>query len=226
MSDSPADRLRKARIARGFPTAADAARAFGWEKVAYTHHENGTRGIRPPVAERYAKAFGIPVDDLLSIKLQRDPVEEVQVLARASIGVWRDARIDPTGSSATQLPIPIPLGEGGHLAMRFAVEICDDSVNKVMANGSYAICVAVHMDQLEHVPLYSFVLIERSRDGLIEHSVRRVTGREGMRFQLSTHSKNAKLMDVVTIPPQRDDEQVTIKGRVIGTYAPLLTDLE
>lgn len=55
--EAPSDRLKRARIARGFADAADAARAFGWNVVTYRAHESGARGIKK-VAERYAKALG------------------------------------------------------------------------------------------------------------------------------------------------------------------------
>jgi DNA-binding XRE family transcriptional regulator len=59
------DRLKKARIEAGYESAAKAARAFGWTPSAYTHHENGTRGVSPDLAREYAKAFRKPVEWLL-----------------------------------------------------------------------------------------------------------------------------------------------------------------
>lgn len=55
--DSPADRLRQARIANGFVSAAEAADKHGWNKPTYYAHENGSRGIRIDAAKRYARAF-------------------------------------------------------------------------------------------------------------------------------------------------------------------------
>lgn len=57
--DRPADRLKKAREMRGYPSPTEAAQAFGWPEVTYRAHENGGRGIKAPVAERYAKAFRV-----------------------------------------------------------------------------------------------------------------------------------------------------------------------
>jgi phage repressor protein C with HTH and peptisase S24 domain len=57
--DTPADRLRNARELRGFPTPTEAAQAFGWNEVTYRAHENGGRGIKQPVAEKYASAFRV-----------------------------------------------------------------------------------------------------------------------------------------------------------------------
>lgn len=52
-----ARRLREARAKRGFATAMDAARFFGWNYSTYHLHELGTRGIKPAVASIYAKAL-------------------------------------------------------------------------------------------------------------------------------------------------------------------------
>jgi transcriptional regulator with XRE-family HTH domain len=55
--EEPFERLKRARLQAGYVTAADAARAFGWSIPGYSHHENGTRAIRPEVAAKYARAF-------------------------------------------------------------------------------------------------------------------------------------------------------------------------
>lgn len=53
-----AKRLEQARIARGFGTAKDAARYFGWTYETYIQHEQGIRGISR-AAGKYAKAFRV-----------------------------------------------------------------------------------------------------------------------------------------------------------------------
>jgi phage repressor protein C with HTH and peptisase S24 domain len=53
-----AKRLEKARIHRGFATAKDAAKYFGFSYETYIQHEQGTRGISRR-SERYAKAFRV-----------------------------------------------------------------------------------------------------------------------------------------------------------------------
>lgn len=55
----PFERLQDARRKAGYPQAIDAARAFGWGESTYISHENGTRGIRKDVAEKYGKAFRV-----------------------------------------------------------------------------------------------------------------------------------------------------------------------
>ena len=54
---SPSDRLKEARVLRGFTSAAQAAEAIGLNKSTYRHHENGTRDIQTEAAQRYARFF-------------------------------------------------------------------------------------------------------------------------------------------------------------------------
>lgn len=61
----PFERLQQARKKAGFIGPTEAAEAYGWRTVTYTSHENGTRGLRPEVAQRYAKAFRVPAEWLL-----------------------------------------------------------------------------------------------------------------------------------------------------------------
>ena len=59
-----AARLEEARKRAGFKLAVDAAKAFGWNENTYRSHENGHRGMRFDVLDRYAKAFKINAMDI------------------------------------------------------------------------------------------------------------------------------------------------------------------
>jgi len=52
-------RLREARLARGFSTAAEAADAFGWNRNTYASNENGNAPFSFRRAQQYAAAFGL-----------------------------------------------------------------------------------------------------------------------------------------------------------------------
>lgn len=62
----PHHRLKEAREARGYSSASDAARAFGWAISTYSGHENGSRGIKPKAAASYARALGVSAGWLLT----------------------------------------------------------------------------------------------------------------------------------------------------------------
>jgi len=57
--DGRAERLRQARIDRGFETAAAAADAFGWSRNTYASNENGNAPFSYRRAKDYAAAFGV-----------------------------------------------------------------------------------------------------------------------------------------------------------------------
>lgn len=57
----PNERLRLARLRKGYRSTAAAAEAFGWKKQTYKQHESGGAGSRnfAKDAERYARAYGV-----------------------------------------------------------------------------------------------------------------------------------------------------------------------
>lgn len=57
--------LEKARKRAGFATKREAVEAFGWNYATYAGHENGSRGLTPDTAMRYAEAFDVSVEVLL-----------------------------------------------------------------------------------------------------------------------------------------------------------------
>src|SRR3954452_1641424 len=57
--DGRAQRLRQARLDRGFDTAAAAADAFGWNRNTYASNENGNAPFSYRKAKEYAQAFGV-----------------------------------------------------------------------------------------------------------------------------------------------------------------------
>lgn len=88
MTLSPADRLRRARLAAGFRTAAGAARKFGWEQPAYRSHDNGARTFGRDRAEVYARAFSVSAAWLMALSENRDafdtPTPVAELLAEAT----------------------------------------------------------------------------------------------------------------------------------------------
>jgi phage repressor protein C with HTH and peptisase S24 domain len=57
--NSRAQRLRHARLEKGFDTAASAADAFGWNRNTYASNENGNAPFSYRRAKEYAAAFGV-----------------------------------------------------------------------------------------------------------------------------------------------------------------------
>ena len=88
-----ADRLREARKNAGYDNAQDACEAFGFKYSTYAGHENGSRGIRADSLQRYAKAYGVSVEWLMTGK---SPVAKVMKAGPA---------LELAGEAYTPIPV-------------------------------------------------------------------------------------------------------------------------
>jgi hypothetical protein len=222
MIKTPGDRLRELRIRKGYETAADAARAFGWNEHTYKSHENNVRGIRSDAARKYAAAFGSSPAHLLGLSGSEPVPKEtinhvvgVPLVAKASAGAFRfDEGLEIEGFLVPAVPrADIPAG------VQYAVIIDGPSVNLRIPDGAFAICApyenfpggAKH-GQLVHVV--------RERAGLHEHTIKQLQfTRTGM--ALMPCSTDPRFQEAIEIASGEDDTTVTIKGVVIGSYQPL-----
>jgi hypothetical protein len=125
----PFERLQEARKKAGFDSAPDAARAFGWIESTYFSHENGARGLRPPTAEKYAKALRTTPEWLLYGKGKSPPKSsdapeggprEIDLVGY--VGAGSRAFFEPAGHLGT---VTAPFGAS---EATVAVEIRGDSL--------------------------------------------------------------------------------------------------
>lgn len=104
----PYERLQQARENARFEQAIDAARAYGWTPSTYISHENGTRGLMPEVAERYAKAFKVTPEWLLygRKKPAGDGLAPKAVPVVGYVGAGAQAYFDDPGDLSDDVPAP------------------------------------------------------------------------------------------------------------------------
>jgi SOS-response transcriptional repressor LexA len=89
---TPDARLREIRKARGFATAAEAARFFAWNENSYKSHESGIRAISKKAAAKYASAFHVAVGWLL---FGEGPVaNDVKSVSKSELALRRIPRLD------------------------------------------------------------------------------------------------------------------------------------
>lgn len=99
-SKTQGERLTEARIAAGFADAKAAANAFGWNYSTYSQHERDQRGLRPQIAEKYAKRFKVSPAWLLMGEADNSEAKElhetinVHALAEAVAGSYRMMGLD------------------------------------------------------------------------------------------------------------------------------------
>jgi phage repressor protein C with HTH and peptisase S24 domain len=142
----PFERLKELRQKNGYRTAGDAARAYGWNELTYRSHENGTRGIKPAIAERYARAFRTSAEYILFGKsaprynaqtesntfsslqdaASQSPVYGCPTSGKARIAIIRDKVISYRAQSDATI------GPNG-----FYIRVVDDSMEPKFEAGAY-----------------------------------------------------------------------------------------
>lgn len=120
------DRLKQAREARHFRSAAEAAKALGVPYGTYSGHESGTRGFKDDEAQRYADFFRVSVGWLIA-----GEGFSIPLISWVSAGelALPDHEIDL--EQAKMIPVA-GLGPGDW----FALEVQGDSMDRISPPGS------------------------------------------------------------------------------------------
>jgi SOS-response transcriptional repressor LexA len=219
------DRLRALRVKRGFSTASDAAKAYGWNEHTYKSHENGIRGIRPDAARKYASAFGSTPAHILGIGPENgngtvsntlNHVNVAPLVARVSAGVFR---YDEGLEEGAIIQVPVVPRKDIPAQLQYAVLVDGPSVNLRIADGAYAICAPYesYPGGAQHGQL---VHVVRERSGLHEHTIKELRfTREGL--TLAPCSSDPRYQEPIVLATGEAEELVRIQGVVIGMYQPL-----
>lgn len=132
--DQSFQRLREARLARGFETAAAAADAFDWNRNTYASNENGNAPFSYRKAKDYAAAFGVRPEWLYDSTGPMLPIAEAGfVRIIGNVGANPEGLVlYATGQEAGDLA-PIPPG-GSELAV--ALRVVGHSMHGVADDGA------------------------------------------------------------------------------------------
>lgn len=211
----PADRLRELRAKR-YATAVDAARAFGWNENSYKSHENGERGIRPHVAQKYAAAYGstaayiLTGDDTRSATIQK--VTSVPLRGIVAAGMFRPNDWVPEDTTT----VPALVRNGIPPQKQYAVRVDGPSVNKRIADGSYAICADFDSYPGGAPPGGLVHVVHERANGEVEHTLKeiRFTSAGPTLFPVSNHPDHQEPLPLRAA----DEETIRIVGVVIGSF--------
>lgn len=135
-----AKRLEMARIKRGFSTAKDAARFFGWVYETYIQHEQGIRGIGRQ-SRKYADAFRVSEGWLLTGEGAEFTGPRMIPLAGY---VGAGAQVIPIDDGGALDEVPSPWAELGPEAV--AVKVKGDSMVPAYYDGDLLFYDEKHAD--------------------------------------------------------------------------------
>ena len=222
------ERLRTARLAAGFQSAAQAARHYGWNLAAYRHHENGTSGFKSSRAVEYSEAFGVPVVWLLSGKGETDLLETkmsvsnadtpglvqtIPILGDVAAGFWREPGQLGSDDDLPSLQIAIDGYAGVNL---YALQVVGPSMNLIYPEGRWVIVAPIDDVGLREQDI---VVVRRSRSGLFETTLKQVELESEM-LVLWPRSNHKDFQDPVYMKAQEYDQDAPeIIGVVVADYA-------
>lgn len=215
-------RLAQARKRAGYETVADAARSLGVKYPTYASHENGSAGIRHPVAEKYARKFRVSLEWLLTgrgdmiaqgVAPAEMEVSGLPVHGAIQAGHWLETTfLDPEGE-----PELLPVARDARFprARQYALYVVGDSMDLDYPDGSYVTCVDFAESGLAIVDGLT-VHVERHRAGgqLVEITLKRVVAKNGT-FSLIPRSSNP-IHQPITFTG--NDTDIVIRGVVTGGW--------
>lgn len=217
-----AGRLAEARRRAGYATVADAARALGVKYPTYASHENGSAGVRHPVAEKYARKFKVSLEWLLTgrgdmigqgVASAEMEVSGLPVHGAIQAGHWLETTfLDPEGE-----PELLPVARDARFprARQYALFVVGDSMDLDYPDGSYVTCVDFAESGLAIVDGLT-VHVERHRAGgqLVEITLKRVVAKNGV-LSLVPRSTNP-IHQPITFTG--NDSDIVIRGVVTGGW--------
>lgn len=225
------ERLKQARIAKGFRRAKDAATYYGWSYTSYAQHEDGKRGLSR-AASRYAKAFGVSEAWLLTGEPRAAPPEVkgtltpvgndgdyAPVIGKVQAGVWADVEY------LEDVPVAVlPVVRDSRFPSRPHVvyEVVGDSYDKYVREGGYVVAIPWADVGYLDPAVGMTVVAEQLRDGdgsLVQRTLKRVEGRPG-NWRLMPQSTNPAHKPIPLTGDPNDHRSVRIAALVVQFINP------
>ena len=220
MTESPANRLKRARLAAGYKRAIHFCDAHKVHQGTYSKHETGRRGLRLKQAEDYAELLGNCSAAWLLTGEGRGPgfdanvapakLSQTTVVGAVQAGEWHEAADWP---DEDRYPVLTPLN-GFHETDLFALEVRGNSINEVYPDGSIITCVT--LPALGREPKDGELVICQRMDnfGLLEATCKRIrTAEDGVRW-LWPESDDPEHQTPISMASE-SGEEVVLRGVVI-----------
>lgn len=225
--ESASDRLKRARVDRGYATAVDAADAMGIPRPTYISHENGGRGFPATRAAQYARFLGVTPEWLLygrgtGAALQVNPqaasatlkpvARDIPVVGIVSAGLWRETGLDAITDAREFIALDV---EGYERATLSALKVEGNSMNLHYPAGRYIIVAPVAEAGVRDG---DHVVVERRRAGLVEITVKELVI-EGDRQALWPRSSDPAFQSPIYVTgDEHDQDAPQIIAVVVADY--------
>lgn len=220
MKKSTGDRLKAARIAAGYRTAAEAARALNEHPQNVRDQEADRRGLSPEKAAVYAKGYGVDAAYLLfgdghassSGVADNDNVRMVGIIGEVRAGAFQEIP-DEEPAPFEYVPVSLPEYQRAHL---YALLVVGRSMDRHYPDGSaVVVCPTAEAGIREN----DHVVVRMWRGGLAETTLKEVVvGPDGV--ELWPRSTDQAYQTPIKLRTYRDsDEGPEIIGVVVGSFS-------
>ncbi len=191
---------------------------MGTSDATVNRLENSKRELKEKWIRAAARALGVSASEILG-DIIPPSTEGLVVMGEIQAGVWRETFED----EQSKYP-PLPIGRDPRYpnAGQYALKVIGNSMDKVFPEGQFIVC-AVWADVGRNVRHNDLVVVHRfDAAGKTESTVKRAKLTKG-KMQLWPESTNPKWQLPIEFPTHEgaDNEEVIIKGLVIGRYEPL-----
>jgi len=220
MSVTPAKLLKEARRKAGYHKAREAydAHEHSWpfKYSTYVSYENGQRPITADAARVLSATYkraGLKFSDLYPIDEDIQTAPDVPVVGVIRMDTWFDIRLEDKKTPKRLKGIPKTGSEARH-----ALHILDNSVNRYVEPGDFAIYTPISGDAGEPAQYDGELLyIEVVQGHLAQRSIRMAKMLKTGRLELLPYSTEAKYATACFYPCT--DGAVSVLGVVIGKFS-------
>jgi transcriptional regulator with XRE-family HTH domain len=212
-------------------TQEQAAEKFGYSKSGYIKLEDGDRKLNRHVITAAMQIYGVSSDQVLGTTRPavQPEVAMARVVGEVNAGIWLETNpfaFDPDlPSEEDKYPpmpfVPLPAYRG---LEQFAVKVIGPSVNQVIKDGHFAVCVP-YWKARAAIREGDLVVVQRRQGDLFEGTIKRVY-QAGGQWELRPQSDDPRHQTPIKIPPMtaeadHQDHEVEIIGLVIWQGAPV-----
>lgn len=226
MNKDAFERLRMAREQAGFQTPTAAANFFGWNENTYKSHENGIRGLKTAVAERYAEAFKVSAAWLLTgegsmktvslakgtVYKETGPINGVKVTGKVAANTWMSVDEMDFGFDDVEY---LPSLGGFPVEWQYGLRVSGQCLNRIAREGDALICLNLALSGVETKD-GDLVIVERRRYSgqMVERTAKRLR-KTTAGFELWPESDHPDHQRPIVLSAGEDSEEIQIIAKVI-----------
>ena len=205
------NRIKELRDKRGL-TLAQLADLLDTSHATIQRLESGKMKLTQEWAERLAGPLNVRMVEVFGDVVPAT-VDGLPVLGSVQAGVWRETDVADEPKCG---PIPISPDARYPGKRQFALRVVGTSMNRVVQEGSYIVCVS--WAELGRQPRDGdLVVVERRRDGLIETTIKRIQI-SNRKILLMPDSDDPRWQSPLELEGGLENDEIAITALVVGKY--------